>query len=345
MKPKVPVVPLPVWKDLHAAAQTFGSLKPWELLDDLDVVCVRDPANGDTGFGATMGSGGELFGFALYRGAEGFDMYRKLTQGDRNVMENVAFVGQNCLKLDFCSRAEMEKEDIAVQKRLNLAFKGKFAWPQFRSLLPGFAAWFLTEAEARFFTLGLKAACTHYHRVEAGMVNESLRDNECLMYTPVDAAQTEFRSEWEPLPVLTPQPIALPILDLARIKSLQSLSLEPDTAWEADIISLPSPIMDYERPYYIRMTGLCRASSGFAFQTDIGKPGISDHQLMADAICSAMEKHKLKPDIIYVKSAEHADAVRPLANIMQFSVLRKKNLDAVQNLREALMDRLMSGKL
>jgi len=57
---------------------TRQELKPWEMLDDLDLVVVRDPSSGQTGYGVFMGSGGEIFGYAVYRGSGGFSTYRNL---------------------------------------------------------------------------------------------------------------------------------------------------------------------------------------------------------------------------------------------------------------------------
>ncbi len=81
MKPAPPVVQPTTWKQLYAAAQRVQDLKPWEQLDDLDMVIVRDPATGETGHGVFMGNGGSLFGFCVYRGTAGIRMYQGLADG------------------------------------------------------------------------------------------------------------------------------------------------------------------------------------------------------------------------------------------------------------------------
>lgn len=42
LKSTAPVVPLAVWKDLYSAAEIFRTLRPWEALDDRDLIGVRD---------------------------------------------------------------------------------------------------------------------------------------------------------------------------------------------------------------------------------------------------------------------------------------------------------------
>jgi hypothetical protein len=342
MKPVVPTVPLHVWKNLYSAAQKFNSLQPWEILDAMDLICLRDPKSGDTGFGVVMGSGGTLFGFCLYRGGEGLDVYRNLMEEKIDPAVEDVFAIQNCLKVEFCSREDMEPEDRRVMKQLNLTFKGRNAWPEFRSHFPGYAPWFLTENEAGFLTLGLNVACRHYERVTAGDLDESFRNDECLMYIPVDESQSEYRAEWEPLPVYTKQRTAPPILNLATIDSLRTKEMKPDSPWEADVFYLPSPILDRERPYYLRITALCHASSGFALAAEPSLPEITEHQSLVDVICSTMEKHKLMPETIFVKNAEYAAGLMPLARALRLTIRRRKNLDAVRELKESMLNFLMS---
>ncbi|MDP2865906.1 MAG: hypothetical protein Q8O90_06660 [Elusimicrobiota bacterium] len=54
--PKVPVVPADVWKDLYAAAGRFYERKPWEYFDDTTLIGVRNPEDGQTGYGCILGA-------------------------------------------------------------------------------------------------------------------------------------------------------------------------------------------------------------------------------------------------------------------------------------------------
>jgi hypothetical protein len=249
----------------------------------------------------------------------------------------------NCVKLELTARSDMMNEDHEVIRKLGLSFKGKHAWPEFRSLLPGYAPWFLTESEAHFLTLGLNAACYHVERVNSGEVNESMRDGECLVYTPVDGAKTEFHAQWGPWPVHEPPPAAPPILNLARLNDLRSKRLTPDTPWEADVFYLPSPIFDCERPYYTRLVVVCQESTGFTFHADVSQPETPVPQLLADAICSSIEKHGFIPDTIFVKGADEAAVLMPLAKALGLAIRAQKNLDSIQVLKESMLDNLMRG--
>lgn len=343
MKPTVPNVPLTVWKDLYNAADRFKSLRPWEMLDDADVIGVRGASGGETGYGVVMGSGGTLFGFCLYRGAEGFDIYRRLMEGAIDIERDDLFAMQNCLKLELGPRSDLRPEDHAVIRQLGLSFRGKHVWPEFRSLLPGYAPWFLTQAEAQFLTLGLNVACRHVERIDNGDVDESMRDRGCLVYMPVAGAQTQFTGQWEPWPEPVREPLVLPVLNLPRINALRAKKMKPDSAWEADVLYLPSPILDRERPYYLRLAAVCQQSSGFVFDVKPASPEAQGSQTLADVICSSMEKHGLMPETIFVRSEDDTEVLAPLAKALNVIIRRRKKLKSIQMLKEAMMERMVYG--
>jgi hypothetical protein len=343
MKPTVPAVPLSIWKDLYSAAQKFYALRPWEMLDDTDLIGVRDPDTGETGFSVVMGNGGTLFGFCLYRGAEGFDIYRRLMEGTIDVERDDFFAIQNCLKLELGPRADLQPEDHMVIRQLGLSFKGNHAWPEFRSLLHEYVPWFLTDAEAPFLTLGLSVACHHVKRINNGDVDESMRDGECLVYTPVVGAETEYRAQWEAWPMPAHHSVAPLVLNLARLNALRAKKTKPDSPWEADMFYLPSPILDRERPYYLRLAAVCQQTSGFVFAAEPSPPEQSGHQSLADAICSSVERHGFLPETIFVKGPEEAAALTPLANVLGLTIRRRKRLKAIQMLKEDMMMQVVYG--
>ena len=342
MRQKAPKVPTNVWKDLYLAAEKFNILQPWNVLDDIDLVCARDPRSRETGCGVVMGSGGSVFGFCLYRGDEGFDVYRRTIEGEVEPEADDLFAMQNCLLLEFGPRKDMTPEDLAILKELGLTFRGKNAWPQFRSMLPGYAPWFLTEDEALFLTLGINAACLHFERLIRREVVESFRENECLVYTAAEEAPGEFTSGWEPLPVYERKRPLPPILNLAAIDAIKRKKLKPDTGWEADVFFMPMPIMDRERPYYVRTAVVCQRQSGFVFDMETAPPETAQHQLLADVVCSAVGKSGLKPESISVRKGEYVDALAPLGNVLGIALRSRGRLDAVEEMKNEMLDFMMN---
>jgi len=338
MKPIAPPVPISTWKDLYAATKTFSALQLWRILDDRHVVGVRDPLSGETGYGIVMGSVGTVFGFCVYRGAEGFDIYRRLIEQEVDFEEDDVFAAQDCIKLELGPRSDMKPEDMKVIRKLGLSFKGKNAWPEFRSMLPGYPPWFLTELEARLLTLGLTAACRHGGRIHDP--ETSVRHGECLMYTHAARGSKELIAVREPWPSRPIRPIAHPILNLTRINAIRAMMTRPDTPWEADVFHLPSLVLDRERPYFVRMAVVCQQSSGFVFEVAPAAPESTGPQILADAICSAIEKHGFLPETIFVKRPMYIAALTPLATALGLTLLRERNLAAIGTLKRGMLSGL-----
>jgi hypothetical protein len=338
MKPSAPPVRISTWKDLFAATKAFSALQLWKILDDRHVVGVRDPLSGETGYGIVMGSFGTVFGLCLYRGAEGFEIYRRLMEQEVDFEDDDLFAAQNCIKLELGPRSDMKPEDMKVIRELGLSFKGKNAWPEFRSMLPGYPPWFLTESEAKLLTLGLTAACWHGERVRDP--ETSVRHGECLMYTHAAGGSNELIAQREPWPPRPVRPIAHPILNLARINAMRALKTRPDTPWEADVFHLPSAVLDRERPYFVRMAVVCQQSSGFVFEVAPAVPESSEPQILADAICSSIEKHGFFPETIFVRRPIYIAALTPLATALGLTLRRDKSLAAIETLKRAMLSEM-----
>jgi len=339
MPPKTPKVETLTWRELYAAAQRVQELKPWEMLDDLDLVVVRDPSSGQTGYGVFMGSGGEIFGYAVYRGSGGFSTYRNLIDEKAEINNDNLLELLDCLKLEFGARSELQAEDLAVIRSLGLSFKGNHAWPGFRSFIPGYAPWFITEAEARFLTLCIQAGCYHFDRVNREEIDESFREGAYLVYSPAPDPPG-FQSSWEKWPEDKPPAPVKPILNLKAIEGLRSLTPDPHQSWEADVFLFPSQILEGDRPYFPRMGVVCHESSGIIVGTELSPPGQASSQLIVDLICSTAAKNGALPGALFVKGTAEEVALAPLAKMLGFTVRRRKRLGKIEKFRNAAMEGL-----
>ena len=114
-------------------------------------------------------------------------------------------------------------------------------------------------------------------------------------------------------------------------------------AWEAEVFYLPSPIMEGDRPYYTRMGVVCHQSSGVVLTTDVATPDLSGAQVLVNAICSSIERSKLRPDTIIVKDAIDVAALGPLGKTLGFAVRQQKKLTAIRMFRKDIMKRFGFG--
>jgi len=155
---KIPGCSLPVWKTLYDAADAFRDIACWEWMSDSDLFGVKNPESGEIGYCCVLGELGEVYGLVVYLGGAGLEQHRKIQSGKLHAASPDVAYSQSCLTAWFGGRRDLDSTDLKVVRELRLKFRGSDAWPQFRSLIPGYLPWYLTENEAKFLTLCLEQA-------------------------------------------------------------------------------------------------------------------------------------------------------------------------------------------
>src|SRR4051794_23060484 len=160
------------WRELYEAAVAFRDAAPWQWMWDGDVFGVQDPESGRIGYCCVMGRLGEHYALAAYNGSEGLAGLWKMREAGPRAYRDPAEVlsWQDCLMASYEDRSFLHKRDLETIKALGLKFRGRNAWPEFRSYRPGYQPWFVTAAEARFLTLCLQQSlevATGFHEQPA----------------------------------------------------------------------------------------------------------------------------------------------------------------------------------
>lgn len=336
---KVPKVSLDAWGPLYDAALALRNLAPWRFLYDDQLFGVKDPATGQTGYCCVLGSLGEVFALCVYRGSEGLELYQSIQSGIIGPGDDEIIAGQNAILAEFADRPDLEKADLSIIKSLNLRIRGRKQYPRFRSYLPGYSQWFLNEAEVRFLTLALKAACLFAgDYLENQTILHSDHNDHYLTYIPqrgVDGTNS-FGREWlKPEPAHSPAPGRFPCNEI-RLHKIKQMKLNPDTAWEADGFLMPGILQDRERPYFARILAVAHHHSGFMLFTNLAPYADDPYPPLAEAILSAIETHKLLPSEIKLAGTHACEAVQPIAKSLGFKTTLSKNLKSVKRFKTGL---------
>ena len=261
----IPRCSLSSWKNLYDAADTFREIACWDWMSDADLFGVQNPNSGEIGYCCVLGELGEVFGLVVYLGSAGLEQQRKIRSGKIHAGLSDAVYSQNCLTAWFGGRSELDRNDLKVVKDLGRKFRGGDAWPQFRSMQPGYIPWFLTEDEVRFLTLCLTQARQVALRFgkDANYLTAPGK-NVCLVQVPkqktdsrsvaqpsgssvapgqqtlfpeaVENLEFEWDSQWlapAPLVKTTVRPVPLDELRLQRIKKT---SQGHRGIWEIDLL-------------------------------------------------------------------------------------------------------------
>ena len=129
------------------ASKLYG-LRPWRLLDEDNLIVVRDSVSGELCYCSVMGMLGEVYSIYAYIGAEGLRQFRKVEA--KEIADAGEFLASmHCVYVEFVPRAEMERQDRELLAALSHPQGRGLASPIFRAIRPGFHPWFVTEEEAR----------------------------------------------------------------------------------------------------------------------------------------------------------------------------------------------------
>jgi hypothetical protein len=259
------------WRLLYEIWGRFKEIAPWEWMDETSIFGVQDPETNQLGFVSVMGKLGEHYAVAVYLGQEGLYGFHALEQaGPDMTPEDVLNVPQ--LQASFEDREMLHERDRALLKRLELKFRGRQAWPMFRSYRPGFAPWFLEAPEVRFLTHALEQAQDVVLRFRDNWTILSRRGQHYLVRV---ARKDKGSLIWEDrhMPVAPPEPTSIQLrMDMETLAALKNLPPGRFTL-EMDLFMLPSTVHDVgDRPYYPYSLMTVDKQSGMILGQDLLQP-------------------------------------------------------------------------
>ena len=259
------------WRRLYEAAMRVKEIGPWAWMEESDIFGVYDPETGELGFVSVMGQLGEHLSVAVYRGAEAlYELWGFIEAAETGTVDPTRLFEIAQLQVSFEDREMIEKEDRQIMKELGLKFRGRQAWPQFRSYRPGFVPWFLETEEVRLLTLALEQLLDVAPRFEE---DEDLLypEGEDTFLTRVHRTangSTIWEDEIRIVPPPEPQPIEIfiPGQIMEAVRSLPKRNRK----LEVDFFMIPQGIREKkERPRYAYNLLVVDAQSGMVLGTDI----------------------------------------------------------------------------
>jgi hypothetical protein len=368
----IPRCSLSLWKSLYDAADAFREIACWEWMSDADLFGVQNPSGGEIGYCCVLGEFGEVFGLVVYLGSAGLEQHRKIQSGKIHARSPDAVYSQNCLTAWFGSRSDLDKNDLKVVKDLGRKFRGSDAWPQFRSMQPGYIPWFLTEDEAKFLTLCLAQArqialrfgqdptCLtapgkNLYLVQvrkqktdscsvAQTSGSSVAPGQQTLFPEVDEnPEFEWESQWlapAPLVKTTVRPV---LLDEFRLQRIKKASQGHRGVWEIDAFFTPSPVDNGDRPF-LPFTLLCaERDSGMILGTVLAEVKTWETEF-AKAFLESVEQHKIIPHKLSLRKEELRQLFAPLAAQLGIEIESSKKLAAVDRAKRGLL-KFMEGRL
>ncbi len=329
------------WGALYESAARIKELAPWEWMTEADVFGVRDPETGDLGLVSVMGMLGEHYAVSIYLGSEGIHGFLDLQEmGPLMGPESLMQIPQ--LQASFEDRGELDKKDREVIKDIGLKFRGRNAWPMFRSYRPSFFPWFLEAEEARFLSAALDqlSEVAPRFREDSSLLEPS--GGGILLREPGRGGGDVL---WEDASTGVPPLDAPPIEVEVEMSEIEALGRLP--RWEArlevDFFMFPAPIQGEkgERPYFPHMLMTVDGASGMILGSELLAPDPSLEAMwgsVPENLADQLSAADLVPEKMSVASELLFELLAPLAEEAGFELELSESLPGLDPAREELLD-------
>lgn len=334
------------WSKLYQVAMEFQKIAPWKWMANEDLFAVENPENGEMGYCSILGSGKEEFGLGIFLGDKGFKRYLELFSSEAGSNDFDESIMTPMLSLLFGNRQDMQKQDIEVIRSLGLQFRGRNAWPLFRSQRPGYAPWFLEKGEAVFLTTAVEQAL---------VVSERVRNNELDLFEGVDEnlvftryyRDGKWREEWRESEVSrgneSPETEAAELMSGVDLLLLRNSADKLNGSWEMDIFVLPVPIgRPSSRPSFPLCFLAIERKQGLIVNTQITEPWLTLLQ-KRDTVIQMLKEVRPLPQDILVKSQKVKEILAPITGSLGIN-LRVGPLSLLEEAKVSLSEHFSGYK-
>jgi len=263
------------WSRLYQAAIKVKEVAPWEWMTETEVFGVQNPETDEIGFVSVMGMLGEHYSLAVYLGAEGlYGLWRfedAASSGDieDGAPEDILQIPH--LQASFENRNELTNKDRDIIKQLGLKFRGRQAWPLFRSYRPGFYPWYLEAHEVRFLAYALEQVVDVAMRCQANPEILTPGDDQTYLVRVSQGEDDAWEDRIVTVPPLGPASVTV-MMDVDALEMLKRMPPR-QVRLEIDLFMFPGQIGERgERPYYAYMLLVVESTSGVVLGTELLRP-------------------------------------------------------------------------
>ncbi|HAM46035.1 MAG TPA: hypothetical protein DCM67_13570, partial [Propionibacteriaceae bacterium] len=244
------------------------------------------------------------------------------------------------LQVSFEDRSILTPKDLHVIKQLDLKFRGRGAWPMFRSYRPGYFPWYLESDEIRAFTYVLEQTLAVVARAKGDP--DLLEPGDDTSYLVRVAEDKGGVLVWDDhvVSVMPPEPETVSVpMDMAALNLLKGLP-KSQVSLEVDLSFFPGRIgAKGERPQYAYVLLLVDSSSGFVFGNELLSSGPT-FGAMCGTIPMTMARmlaaHHLRPREIRVRSQALLPWLELLGDDLGFKMTQRSRLPRLDEARDSL---------
>ena len=327
---------------MYQAVIRVKKVAPWEWMSETDVFGVQNPETGEIGFVSVMGTLGEHYAVAVYLGPEGlYGFWDFQEAGPLGDFEDLLRVPQ--LQASFEDRGELTKKDRDVIKALGLKFRGRQAWPLFRSFRPGYFPWYLEAQEARFLAVALEQTLEVAPRIREDPALLAPGDEESYLVrvSREEGGALVWEDQVVSVPPVEPAPIPIPV-DLDALEALKRVP-RSRARLEMDFFMFPARIGERgDRPSFAYELLVVEAASGMVLGTELLGPDPTleaMYGLVPMTVVRLLARLGIMPGEVKVRTALLHQLLEVLVEDLGFNLEHAPVLPALDSAKEFVLQR------
>jgi hypothetical protein len=329
---------------LYRLASDLYGLRPWRVLDEDNLIAVRDSVTGEVCYCSVMGALGEVLSMHAYIGAEGLRQFRKM-EAEEIADPGEFFASTHCVYVEFVPRAELQRQDRELLAALGHPQGRGLASPIFRTRRPGFLPWFVTEEEARTLAECIRAVIVVCAAVacQKSMKFWELADTYPMVIRAEGAEPRYhvemFHSILPPEPPVTPARLAEETLLAVRAQDYAVRGvMELDITYSGAAIGKKG-----ERNACASIAIAVDAESGMVLAPEVTDASVAPGNTLATVFIKTIEANRTLPKEVRVRSQRLKDCIAPLLNSFGVTVRVASRLPASDEARSHLRGFLGGG--
>jgi len=325
---------------LLSEAIELMAMRPWEFLEDQDLVLLKSPLSNDTCYCSIMGALGEVFSLHAYVGDESYRFFRRIAAG-KSISIGDFYGSLRGVYVEFVGLSQLTSPDRELARTFGHPLKRGLKVPIFRALRPGYHPWYPTENEGVVLSEcigGVLAFCERLQRSDAHDYWEDDGVYPSLVPVQVDPEGKRFDIEMVTIPERVPAAPEPTKLDENRIRKILEKNYRRQGALEVEHFYAAGMVGKRdERKACIRMGLVADAGSGFVFPPELAMPERATADIIATAVLNAIDTAHCLPREIRVDKHEFRTLLEPLAIELRLVVRTVKRLPALQRAKEELL--------
>lgn len=315
------------WKELYEVALEIRDMAPWEFLWSEDKIGILLPGMEHPVYCSVLGRGGTCYGVCVYHTLRGVWGAETLVQNDMPREQQVRY--QECLVFYLGNREELSARDRRILAELGLKFRGKNAWPYFRSLEACCFPVEFSEEEAELMLSVLRNLFMAIRAIKENRVKCRFDQGE-MVFRTYDSKRDMWLiyADQVKLPVIHyPQPVISDELLVERLKRMGFL----EATLEVDLASMGIPVRDkqYPKPFFTRSCIFADHDTG---EIELAEPVTPDAQMfriLVEKLIDWIEKYQGKPEEIIVRDEEMHTMMAGICGQLDIHLNVSSTLEAV----------------